>query len=57
MEVVLKVGQVYNPHPLPLVEVQPRFFPYPRLHRWIIFSFECKSIDYCLLLASGVTLG
>ena len=57
MEVVFKIGSVYGSRPFPLAEVQPRFFPYPRLHRWIIFSFECKSIDYCLLLASGVTLG
>ncbi len=58
MEVVFQVGSVYDPRTLGLMQFfHPSYIPYPRLHRWIIFPYECPMMDYCLLLVKYVTLG
>jgi len=58
VEVIFKVGPVYDPHTLELMQFFDfRYLSYPRLHRWIIIPSECPMMDYCLLLVASVTLG
>lgn len=58
MEIIFKVGPIYNPQTLELTQFfDLRYIAYPRLHRLIIFPSECPMMDYCLLLVTNVTLG
>jgi hypothetical protein len=58
MDVISKVGHVYDPQTLELMQFfVPSYIPYPRLHRWIIFPFECPTMETCFLLVAYVTLG
>jgi len=58
MEAVSKIGPIYDPHALEVMQFfVPSYIPYPRLHRWVVLPCECRLMDVCFMLVACVTLG